>query len=106
MDTPLIHQVVNTALLTALLVAQFLNREKGPGLTKRARRRTAYARDAVLYGLRKAKVENGKNPIEAAERHAVAHFQMLDLADNKKRDYSDGEIHLAVHSALEQVTRG
>ena len=103
MEMPLIHQALNTALLCILLLAQFLNREKGDGLGRRARRRAAYGRDAALFGRRKAQAEGhkpGSALEEAAERHAVAYFIALDMADNRKRDFSDSEIVLAVHAAL------
>jgi hypothetical protein len=88
--TTLAVAVVGVVLDLAMLVVTLAKAKP----SRRARKREHYAQQAVAY----AKQIGGSH--EDKLRHAVESFRQLDMADNGKRDFSDGEIRLAIEAVL------
>jgi hypothetical protein len=85
-----LEHLVLAALLVALLL---LNRSTQRPLARRSRR-TVIVLDAIAYA------DQVGGDARAKKAHALDYARKLDLADNRKRDYSDAELGMSIEAEL------
>lgn len=78
-------------LAVAVLIIQTAVRAKP---AKRSLRRKGIAEDAIRYA------EQMGGSSEQKKLHALGYAQIIDKADNGKRDYSDAELSVEIESLL------
>jgi hypothetical protein len=90
MTTELIFDIVQTLGLGALIVLNVIR----TGAMRRTLRRQAIARAAVDYA------EQLGGSSEQKKAHALGYAQIIDKADNGKRDFADIELGVEIESTL------
>lgn len=80
--------------ITGMQVATLVLSVRGGGLTRRMRRRDEYAARSAAYA-----EQVGGTPAQKLA-HALSCFEKLDMADNRRRDFTPTEASLAIHSHL------
>lgn len=92
----LIAMAVVGLVLDAIMLAAVLARAKP---SKRAAKRQHYAELAADYA------EQMGGDARQKLQHALGMFKRLDLADNKRADYSDSEARMAIEAELGKRAR-
>ena len=84
----------NIVLLLILFLCVFIAARTISPSHSRAMRRRAICEAAVDYA------EQLGGPPEQKKLHALGYAQIIDLSDNRKRDYTDSELSVEIESVL------